>query len=341
MNCKRCNTELQEDSVFCAKCGEKVEGPLMANGAGTNPPEKVKRFAAMKKVLAFGMAALVLFVVWAVLSPDDTTTAPQTADNQAASAKTASQTQQKKATNQPEANDSGTQTAQADLSGQTQESQPPAKVRNGFYKVSYSDGSYYEGNFVNGKKQGQGTFVTAKGIKYVGDFADNQITGQEVVTYPNGDCYEGAMVRGYRDGSGKYTFASGEYYDGMWSEGKRHGYGVTYYANGNVYEGCYVNGLRQDSQGKLTYSNGVVYEGEFNNDKMTGQATKYYSDGIYRGSFVDGKRSGYGQFIWESGSVYDGYWENDKRNGEGSYYNANTGGTDFGTWQDGVLVAAG
>lgn len=340
MNCKRCNTQLHEDSVFCPKCGEKVGEPPPVDNGNTNPQKRSKRMSTVKKALGIVMAFIVLFFVYAVLSPDDTTT-PQTADNQAASGNKASQTPPQKATNQPEAKDSGTQTTQTDTSGQSQESQPTTEVRNGFYKVSYTDGSYYEGNFVNGKKQGKGTFVTAIGTKYVGDFVENQITGQEAVTYTNGDYYEGAMVRGVRDGNGQYTFASGEYYNGKWSAGKRHGYGVNYYANGNVYEGSYANGLRQDSEGKLTYSNGVVYQGEFNNDKMTGQATKYYSNGIYRGSFVDGKRSGYGQYIWESGNQYDGYWKNDKMNGQGSMYNASTGATDFGTWQDGVMVAAG
>lgn len=67
----------------------------------------------------------------------------------------------------------------------------------------------------------------------------------------------------------------------------------------------------------------------------------YYSDGIYKGSFVNGIREGYGRYDWESGSYYEGQWKNGKRNGQGTFYNANTNRKDFGTWKDDVMIAAG
>ena len=45
----------------------------------------------------------------------------------------------------------------------------------------------FEGQFVNGKKQGQGTYTFANGGKYEGTFTNDAIAGQGVRTCANGD----------------------------------------------------------------------------------------------------------------------------------------------------------
>ncbi len=136
-------------------------------------------------------------------------------------------------------------------------------MRNGFFKVTYKDGAYYEGNFVNDKYQGKGTFVAADGTKNVGDFLDNKLNGKAVISYPNGDHYEGGMVNSLRDGSGKYTYAAGGYYDGMWKANVKNGYAVFQYPNGDVYEGNFVNGLPMTPKGRKRSKTGLPMKVHF------------------------------------------------------------------------------
>ncbi|HWP98095.1 MAG TPA: zinc-ribbon domain-containing protein [Syntrophomonadaceae bacterium] len=323
MKCNRCDTELPDDSVFCPKCGERNDGapPLPPDGVkaiekGGRQPNRLQG-----AVLIGFLVVAVIFTIFYFIGKDDNSNSKS---NIISGKDTTTQSD-------PAANKS------------EQTSQPStATTKNGFDKVTNKDGSYYEGNFVNGKMQGKGTYVYASGTKIVGDFEDNKITGQEVVYYPNGDIYEGHMLSAKRDGKGKYTGKAGGSYDGVWSADKKNGYAVAYYSNNRVtYEGQFVNDVRQDPNGKQTYPDGMILEGNFTNDQFTGQGTAYYSNGIYRGSFINQLKEGYGRYEWESGNYYEGNWKNDKRNGQGSFYHADTGVTDFGTWQDDVWVAAG
>ena len=50
----------------------------------------------------------------------------------------------------------------------------------------YSDGSVYEGTFVNGQPDGTGTYRLTNGYEYTGDWKAGQIIGQGVAPYPNG-----------------------------------------------------------------------------------------------------------------------------------------------------------
>ena len=327
MNCKQCDTLLPEGSVFCLTCGLKAGVIPTVNGSSGNLLERFKSYSTLKKALIIGSSAIVLFFVYAVLSPDGKTTTAAKAPNNPVTPAVAPAVSPIPAT-------TPTVTPAATPKAAT------AQVKNGFDKVTYKDGSYYEGNFVNDKFQGKGTLVKADGTKIVGDFLANQINGKVVISYPKGDHYEGGMVNGLRDGSGKYTYAAGGYYDGMWKTGEKNGYAVFQYTNGDVYEGNYVNGLAHDTQGKISFKDGTSYVGAFTNGELTGQGTRYFSNGLYRGAFVKGIREGYGVFEWESGNSFEGYWKNGKRNGEGTLYYSN-GSTDFGTWKDDVLVAKG
>ena len=56
---------------------------------------------------------------------------------------------------------------------------------------------------------------------------------------------------------------------------------------------------------------------------------------VYKGSFVDDKRVGFGTYVSPSGYEYDGEWKDNKRNGKGKEKWPN-GDTYEGECRDGV-----
>lgn len=339
MICTNCGQELPEGSIHCSQCGTKIgAGPRTNQQYPVNQipnpnqtaPAKTRGLSPMIKGIIIGAAFIVGIFALLLLIPDDKPTNQPAQTPAAKNAANESKTTSDNTVPTPDkAVDSAAPVQPADTS-----------KKNGYDKTTFANGDTYEGNFSNGLMNGKGTYVKADGTKYLGDFLAGKITGQEVVYYTNGDVYEGKMVNGKREGSGKYLFANGTSYDGNWVAGKKQGRGVFRYLNGAVFEGSFVNDVSSDSNGKMTFPNGDIYEGPVNNGKLNGQATVYYNYGIYRGSIVDGKRDGYGRFEWENGDFYEGYWAYGKRNGQGTYYYG-SGGRDFGTWENDVLVAAG
>jgi len=136
---------------------------------------------------------------------------------------------------------------------------------NGYCRVIYANGNYYEGNFINGKLTGQGIFEGANGGTYVGewkdfnkhgkgterttegiyagDFINNKRNGQGKLTYNDGTIYSGLFVEGVAEGIGSYIGIPPVKYTGMWSNGKKQGKGELILEDHNVYEGEFVNDL--------------------------------------------------------------------------------------------------
>ena len=58
-------------------------------------------------------------------------------------------------------------------------------------KVCYPVGDVYQGHFVDGKREGQGTFVyAATGNVYRGNWHDDVRSGQGTYCYADGDRYD-------------------------------------------------------------------------------------------------------------------------------------------------------
>lgn len=81
----------------------------------------------------------------------------------------------------------------------------------------------YEGDFVDGKQQGQGTRTDYTGDTYTGQFANNKFNGKGKYKYGTGT-YEGDFVDGKREGQGTDTKAS-NIYTGQFKNDKRNGHG--------------------------------------------------------------------------------------------------------------------
>ncbi|WP_461253746.1 hypothetical protein [Treponema sp. R8-4-B8] len=61
-------------------------------------------------------------------------------------------------------------------------------------KVTYKDGSVYEGDLVNGKPHGKGKLTYIYGSVYEGDWVDGEQTGLGKMTYPDGKFDEGRFM---------------------------------------------------------------------------------------------------------------------------------------------------
>jgi hypothetical protein len=68
--------------------------------------------------------------------------------------------------------------------------------QHGFGVETWPDGGKYEGNFEYGKKHGMGTFKWADGSVYIGEFYNNLIHGKGVYTWADGREYDGEWCNG-------------------------------------------------------------------------------------------------------------------------------------------------
>ncbi len=85
-----------------------------------------------------------------------------------------------------------------------------------------------------GRKHGQGTYTSASGNVYKGEYQDGEMHGQGTYTFVDGDIYDGNWKDGQKHGQGVYTFADGEVYEGSFKNDKRHGQGIYRKIDGSI-----------------------------------------------------------------------------------------------------------
>jgi hypothetical protein len=90
------------------------------------------------------------------------------------------------------------------------------------------------GNYLQGKANGQGTFIFTDGKKYVGEWKDGKLNGEGTFTWENGNLYVGEFKDGKKHGQGTFTFADGRVSMGEWAEDKANGRQIQYGVNGNI-----------------------------------------------------------------------------------------------------------
>lgn len=143
---------------------------------------------------------------------------------------------------------------------------------------SYTNGSVYEGQWVDGRKQGQGKQMQPDGSVYTGDWRDNQQHGQGRMRWVNGDSYDGQWSDGHMHGKGVFVSANGDRYEGSFVVNQRDGAGVLTRRNGERFEGHWKTGARE-GKGILTKPGLGVIAGQWSNDTLDGDATVTFSNG--------------------------------------------------------------
>jgi hypothetical protein len=175
----------------------------------------------------------------------------------------------------------------------------------------YTNGATYDGNFVDGSRSGQGTYISKNtgGFKYSGLWSNNNMDGKGTYTFTNGYVYDGNISNNQMNGLGTLTFTDGSSYSGKWENNMMNG------------EGLYLNNARSPDLGFILF-NGNFYKNSFNG---SGQMT-YMDNTKYLGAFKNNIRDGKGSlFLTYLGNnlpqdllLFEGSWKNDQKEGDGA-----------------------
>lgn len=91
----------------------------------------------------------------------------------------------------------------------------------------WADGSYYEGDFVEGLFHGHGTYYFKDTEKtYTGAFVEGRMEGEGETKWADGKEFTGHFINGREEGDGTLRFPNGNIYIGRFKDGKMHGFAV-------------------------------------------------------------------------------------------------------------------
>ena len=166
---------------------------------------------------------------------------------------------------------------------------------NGKVKDFQGDNLVYEGQFLNGERNGKGKeyyLESYNSIKFEGEYLNDKRNGKGKEYYSNGDLmFEGDFLNDKRwngKGSEYHPYSTNIKYEGEYLNGKRNGKGKEYYSNGKLkFEGEYLRGLKWTGIG-YDIANKEVYE-----LKQGGGLVKEYDDSgklIFEGEYLNGQR---------------------------------------------------
>jgi hypothetical protein len=175
---------------------------------------------------------------------------------------------------------------------------PATKLRSGTGIYTYTNPFFqYQGEWVNGKKHGQGTLLMRDGSSFVGEFVDGEINGQGTKTYEDGTVYTGAWKAGERHGDGNCKYGKRNYkelyYNGSWCLGVRSGKGELGLKNGNVIKGNFVDN-QPHGECEIKFKDGGSYSGTLIKGVPEGEGKLIKNGFVYKGTFVGGQREGQG-----------------------------------------------
>ena len=240
--------------------------------------------------------------------------------------------------------------------------QPGREIAPGIRELTFADGSIYrgalrgstlhgkgeyvskafkyEGEFSDGLKQGEGTYVWENGDRYQGHFAADRPDGKGKYQFANGDAYDGEVQAGVINGRGSYTSKNGDVFEGSFQNGKPHGVGVYRFASGDRYEGEMQLGTMH-GRGRYVAKGGDRVEGPFSGGRPNGKGTYYFSNGDrYEGDIQAGSLTGQGAYFYSSGMKYEGEMRVGQPQGRGTFWFLD--GTRFeGQFENGLARAKG
>lgn len=78
----------------------------------------------------------------------------------------------------------------------------------------------YEGELRQGWADGQGTYISRRGVRYEGSWKKSMQEGKGTVQNPDGSVYQGEWKKGKPNGWGVFRAPNGETVEGEWEDGE-------------------------------------------------------------------------------------------------------------------------
>lgn len=193
----------------------------------------------------------------------------------------------------------------------------------------------YEGEWINGKRDGFGVLKWKDGSIFKGFFVNDMANGLGKQHHKQGETYVGEWVNDRAEGIGHFTNTNGCTYQGEWVSDKQEGFGREVWTKGSTYEGTFINGMKH-GYGTLTLEDGSFFEGEFKENTIDGLGRFKYFDGKeYNGEWRNNKMHGFGILSYTDGKRFEGKFEDDLKHGFGVYQNGPK--TYVGVWNKNKL----
>ena len=136
----------------------------------------------------------------------------------------------------------------------------------------------YIGEFLNGKRNGYGTYTWANGNKYIGNWSNDQANGNGTYYYSGGTIYSGNMLNGRFHGYGKINYKNPD-----WSKAHPDCQDVI------AYEGQFNYGSF-NGQGTFTYKDGSKVSGEFRVCTLISNNSKNIKEETSKTNVVEAKK---------------------------------------------------
>ena len=209
----------------------------------------------------------------------------------------------------------------------------PRLWNNCYGTIKSSIGYEYVGDFLDGKRHGQGAYEYLNGDRYVGQFKDDKFNGQGTFSFSIGDVYEGEFKDGNINGLGTLKFASGNKYVGQLKDGKRSGLGTLYSSNGAVaQDGIWADDkyisstpIQQSSVSSQSTDSSSIHP-----NKVQSNLHACPASGVFQNCF--------GTYTFPSGEKYVGEFVNNLRHGKGTFYTSSGLVVSEGIWADGRFI---
>jgi len=232
-------------------------------------------------------------------------------------------------------------------------------VKEGPRFEDFGDMGTYEGELLNGLRQGEGKMWYDSGNSYEGDFTNDKFDGNRgLYRWSDGAKYEGSWKAGSFDGIGIFHSAAGSVDYSIYKDGYARGVGVIW-TDGFTRAHHTLDGVKMDKTSladaeklardkfglpapSLKPSLGIMSSlGRIFQSRRTGPDGKpWFKDNSEWGSYIGDfdaaeKRHGQGKMVYESGNFYEGGFVDDKYHGDKGIYRWSDGDEYEGSWKDG------
>ena len=156
-------------------------------------------------------------------------------------------------------------------------------------RAEYKKGISYEGEFLEGIPNGQGSIYYKDVRTYVGSLKNGFPHGVGKMTYFDGTSYEGTFKNGYPQGSGVFQLPNGSKLEVVFKDGvaRRGSIKIEFRKNGSLYFGPTE---KKQGDGTLITKKGEKFKGAILNEVFHGNVKVYKKNQLYfEGQFEKGK----------------------------------------------------